>query len=274
MGRCSRTIAAFLCGWLQVIAASAARAEDQVDLELVIAVDISRSMDFEELIIQRKGYATAFASKDVIDAILGGLNGRIAVTYLEWAANALTRVLVPWTVLASREDALNFAEILSRTNVDRQSRTSISGAMSAARDLFAISSLSSMRQVIDISGDGPNNQWRRVDEMRDEILADGITINGLPLIVRPTDNGFGIANLDEYYEDCVIGGPGSFVLAVRSWEEFPAAVRRKLVLEITGLQPTGHQVRAIPVSTLERAKVDCLIGEKLWRERMRDMEWR
>ncbi|MCB1461044.1 MAG: DUF1194 domain-containing protein [Nitratireductor sp.] len=256
--------------------ASSASAQEMVDLELVLAVDVSRSMDYEEQIIQRDGYVAAFRSGEVIDAILGGGVGRIAVTYMEWAGNHINRVVVPWSLIDSKEAAHAFAARLEEVKPERLSRTSISGALDRARSLFGTSSWKGVRRVVDVSGDGPNNQGMPIEAMRDSLVNEGITINGLPLLIRTSTYGFGIENLDEYYTDCVIGGTGAFVIPVQDWESFPLAVRRKLVLEIAGLAPRQDpasmvvRVAATPV----RAKVDCLIGEKLWQQRMQDMEWR
>ncbi|MEZ5870561.1 MAG: DUF1194 domain-containing protein [Nitratireductor sp.] len=255
--------------------ATAARAQQPVDLELVLAVDVSRSMDLDEQLIQRKGYAEAFRSREVIGAITSGLHGKIAVTYMEWAASSLTRVIVPWAVIDSEASSLAFANALDQQLPQRLSRTSISGAMDAAEGLFADSGFSGMRRVVDISGDGPNNEGLPVTVSRDRLVGTGIIINGLPLIVRPSSYGYGITNLDEYYEDCVIGGPGSFMIGVRNWDEFPQAVRRKLVLEIAGGVPRVERAALIaPVQDKGRPTVDCLIGERIWQQRMRGWEWR
>ncbi|MCB1460553.1 MAG: DUF1194 domain-containing protein [Nitratireductor sp.] len=255
--------------------AAAARAQQPVDLELVLAVDVSRSMDFDEQLIQRKGYAEAFRSREVIGAITSGLHGSIAVTYMEWAASSLTRVIVPWTVIDSEASSLAFADALDQQLPQRLSRTSISGAMDAAEMLFADSGFSGMRRVVDISGDGPNNEGLPVTVSRDRLVGNGIIINGLPLMVRPSSYGYGITNLDEYYEDCVIGGPGSFMIGVRNWDEFPQAVRRKLVLEIAGSVPRVERAALMaPVQDKGRPTVDCLVGERIWQQRMRGWEWR
>ncbi|MCB1457570.1 MAG: DUF1194 domain-containing protein, partial [Nitratireductor sp.] len=153
--------------------AAAARAQQPVDLELVLAVDVSRSMDFDEQLIQRKGYAEAFRSREVIGAITSGLHGSIAVTYMEWAASSLTRVIVPWTVIDSEASSLAFADALDQQLPQRLSRTSISGAMDAAEMLFADSGFSGMRRVVDISGDGPNNEGLPVTVSRDRLVGDG-----------------------------------------------------------------------------------------------------
>ncbi|MCG6858320.1 MAG: DUF1194 domain-containing protein [Salaquimonas sp.] len=254
----------------------AAQAQEMVDLELVLAVDVSRSMDYQEQLLQRDGYIAAFRSDEVIAAILGGGLGRIVVTYMEWAGDRTTRVIVPWSLIDSRESANAFASRLEEVKPERLSRTSISNALEHSQGLFGTSSWKGVRRVVDVSGDGPNNSGMPVEAMRDQLVNNGITINGLPLMIRTSTFGFGIENLDEYYTDCVIGGTGAFVIPVYDWESFPRAVRRKMVLEIARLAP-----RAIPASqtlrttnVADRPKVDCLIGEKLWQQRMQDLEWR
>ena len=256
---------------------SSARAQaNLVDLELVLAVDVSRSMDYEEQIIQRNGYVAAFRSDEVIQAILEGGLGRISVTYMEWAGELLTNVVVPWTLIDSREAALAFAGRLEETTPRRLSRTSISNALDNSQGLFGTGGWKGVRRVVDVSGDGPNNQGLPVEGMRDRLVNAGIIINGLPLMVRTSTFGFGIENLDEYYADCVIGGTGAFVIPVYDWKEFPAAVRRKLVLEIAGRTPRTMHAGFTQFAQADtgRAKVDCLIGEKLWQRRMQDLEWR
>jgi hypothetical protein len=254
------------------LAVPAAGAQESVDLELVLAVDVSRSMDFAEQQLQREGYSQAFRSPEVIEAITSGMTGRIAVTYLEWAGDGIQNVVVPWTIIDGAEASQGFAAALSVQAPKRLSRTSISGAIMAAGSLFGKSGAIALRRVIDISGDGPNNQGVPVTLARDEWLRQGVTINGLPLMIATSSFGFGIDNLDAYYRDCVIGGQGAFVLPVYSWEEFPRAVRRKLVLEIAGIVPEPREEAPVQLAQAE-AEVDCLVGEKIWQRRMRDLEW-
>ena len=251
-------------------ASSAARAQEAVDLELVLAVDVSRSMDFGEQQLQREGYTQAFRSSEVIEAITSGLNGRIAVTYLEWAGSGIQRVVLPWTIVSDAESANRFADALAVQAPQRLSRTSISGAIMAAGALFGTSGYQAARRVIDVSGDGPNNQGMPVTLARDEWVRQGVVINGLPLMIGANTYGFGIANLDAYYRDCVIGGPGAFVLPVYTWEEFPQAVRRKMVLEISAAPP---EEPLLQLAQADAATADCLAGEKIWDKRMRELEW-
>lgn len=243
---------------------------EPVDVELVLAVDVSLSMSPAELAIQRDGYAAALTDKRVLDAIADGLHGRIAVTYFEWAGNTTQHVVVPWTVVASPEDAERVARRLSAQPPNSARRTSISGALEFAVDLFAESQFRGTRRVIDISGDGPNNQGAPVDTTRDAVVAKGIVVNGLPLM---TGGGYSslydVADLDRYYADCVIGGPGSFMIPVNDWSQFPEAIRRKLVLELAGSTPPPvEKGKGLPVVLAQaRGTYDCLIGEKMWRNR-------
>ncbi len=243
---------------------SAAAQTSEVDIELVLAVDVSRSMDFDELLLQRDGYAAAFRHPDVIGAVERGLIGRIAVSYVEWAGAGRTRLIVPWTVIAGPEDAHRFAEALQAVPPRAELGTSISNGIDYARGLFAANDVAGLRRVIDISGDGPNNRGRPVTEARDEALADGIVINGLPLQWKAPIGPYNIRDLDLYYEDCVIGGAGAFLIPVYETTQFRTAVRRKLILEIAGLP-----ARVQPVQLVEREPMDCLIGERQRERRFR-----
>ena len=214
--------------------ASAAEAQTEVDLALVLAVDISGSMDPEEQTLQREGFVEAFRSPAIHNAIRGGLHGRIAVVYLEWAGTPSQEVAVPWRVIQGPESALDFAERLSRARIWRAPRTSISGAIDTSVRLLDESGVEAVRQVIDISGDGANNQGRPMLEARDEAVAKGIIINGLPLMLK-RPNSSDSENLDAYYRDCVIGGPGSFMIPVRERQQIAEAIRTKLIREIAGL---------------------------------------
>lgn len=237
----------------------------QVDVELVLAVDVSGSMRFNELHIQRRGYVEAFRSSEVHEAIEGGLIGQVAVTYVEWARSDLQRVIVPWTLIATAEDANAFADRLALAPVSNMRNTSISGAIRWGIGAIEGNEYDGLRRVIDVSGDGPNNQGGRVDVARNEALDAGIIINGLPIMAEPWMGGLGfnISGLDVYYRACVIGGPGSFMLPVREWDEFAEAVRRKIVLELAGLEPELGEARSLPVHLASDAAIDCTIGERL-----------
>ncbi|SFO92755.1 Protein of unknown function [Mesorhizobium sp. NFR06] len=250
----------------------AASPAEPVDVELVLAVDVSLSMSPAELEIQRHGYAAALTHDNVLKAIADGVYGKIAVTYVEWAGTTWQRVIVPWTVIANRNDAEKVVAQLNARPPDSARRTSISGALSFGSDLFAESGFQGTKRVIDVSGDGPNNQGAPVDLTRDEVVKQGITINGLPLMTRGGfSSAFDVANLDRYYSDCVIGGPGAFMIPVNDWTQFPEAIRRKLVLELAGPaspQWAAEEAAHPPVVLADDTPAtDCLAGEKMWRNR-------
>ena len=238
--------------------------EATVDVELVLAVDVSYSMDMDELAIQREGYAQAIVSKDFLQALKTGPHGKIAVTYFEWAASTDQKIIIPWRVIDGPETADAVAAEIMKTPIRRASRTSISGAINFAMPLFEENPYHGLRRVIDISGDGPNNNGSPVTLARDTALEKGIIINGLPIMVKePSFSTMDIDNLDLYYEDCVIGGPGSFVVTIKDREKFKEAIRTKLILEVAGRTP---QRRIVPVADKE-PRVSCMIGEKIWQDR-------
>lgn len=234
----------------------------EVDVELVLAVDVSRSMSPAELELQRRGYAEALGSDEVIKAIQSGLLGRIALTYVEWAGAGNQRVIVPWTEVSTPRQAQDIATQISSFFDDSLRRTSISSALRYAADSIETNGFEGLRRVIDISGDGANNMGIPVRAARDEVVARGITINGLPLVTPDImSEMWGIPDLDVYYTQCVIGGPGAFVLPVRDWSDFPAAIKRKMVLEIAAA-PQAAPATVIKAQASE--PYDCLVGEKLW----------
>ena len=235
-----------------------------VDIELAIAVDVSYSMDLDELAVQREGYAQAIVSKDFLQAIRTGPHSKVAVTYFEWSASSDQKTVIPWRVIDGPESADAVAADIMKTPVRRGSRTSISGAIYFAMPLFEENPYHGLRRVIDISGDGPNNNGAPVTGARDAALQKGITINGLPIMVKePSYSTMDIDNLDLYYEDCVIGGPGSFVVAIKDRDKFKEAIRSKLVLEVAGRTP---EHRIVPVIEKDPG-VPCLVGEKMWQDR-------
>ena len=237
-----------------------------VDVELILAVDVSYSMDMDELAIQREGYAQAIVSKEFLQALKTGPNGKISVTYFEWAASSDQKIIIPWRVIDGPETADAVANEIMKTPIRRASRTSISGAISFAMPLFDENPHRGLRQVIDISGDGPNNNGPAVTIARDAALEKGIVINGLPIMVKePSYSTMDIDNLDYYYEDCVIGGPGSFVVTIKDRDKFKEAIRTKLLMEVAGRQPPGWVVPAAAQG--REPRVNCLIGEKIWQDR-------
>jgi hypothetical protein len=259
------------CLWAAFVAAAGlqlrpALAQTVVDLELVIAVDVSLSMDLDEQRLQRDGYIMAFRDPEVHKAIASGPNGRIAVTYMEWAGPPTQQVVMPWTVIDSAQAAGAFADRLEAAPISRARMTSISAALQYSGRLFDSSGAKGIRRVIDVSGDGPNNAGMPVVPVRDELVAKGIVINGLPIMLKLAQGFFDLAELDLYYADCVIGGTGSFMIPIKQRGEFQTATRRKLLLEIAGYEPPARLIRAQAGPPAER--FDCLIGEKQWRNYM------
>jgi hypothetical protein len=209
-----------------------------VDTELVLAVDVSNSMDPEEQELQRDGYIAALTSREFMQALRSGTHGKVSVIYFEWAGLYDQKILMPWRLIDGPESADAVASEIARAPYRRAPRTSIYGALQFARPLFDASGYNGFRRVIDVSGDGANNMGPPVTLMRDEALAAGITINGLPIMLKRENTygmyGMTMQNLDIYYEDCVIGGPGAFVVAIKERDQFKEATRTKLVLEIAG----------------------------------------
>jgi hypothetical protein len=239
-------------------------AKPTVDVELILAVDVSYSMDMDELAIQREGYAQAIVSKEFLQALKSGPNGKISITYFEWAASSDQKIIIPWRLIDGPETADAVAAEILKTPVRRASRTSISGAIYFAMPLFDEDPYHGLRRVIDISGDGPNNNGAPVTGARDEALSKGIVINGLPIMVKePSYSTMDIDNLDWYYEDCVTGGPGSFVVPIKDREKFKEAIRTKLLMEVAGKQPERSVIRVAE----KEPRVSCLIGEKIWQDR-------
>ncbi len=235
-----------------------------VDVELVIAVDVSFSMDPEEQALQREGYVQALTSREFMRALREGANGKIAITYFEWAGEFDQKIVMPWRLIEGPESADSVAAEIAAAPYRRASRTSISGGLAFAKPLFDHSGYRGLRRVIDVSGDGANNSGPLVVATRDDVLAAGITINGLPIMLkRPLRGTMDIENLDFYYEDCVIGGPGAFVVPIHERKQFIEATSTKLVLEISGREPSP---RVVPVSA-DKPRISCTIGEKMWQDR-------
>jgi hypothetical protein len=238
----------------------------EVDVALVLAVDISFSMDLEELALQRAGYVEALRSPEVHKAIEGGATGRIAVTFFEWAGSHIQHHLIPWTVIDSPAAALRFADELEKQPTRRGQRTSVSGAIDTGARLLDEAPVRALRKVIDVSGDGPNNMGRGVVQARDEAVAKGITINGLPVVMK-RPGYLDIDQLDLYYEDCVIGGRNAFSIPIREKSQFTQTIRTKLVMEISEAPDFGNPL--IQKAQARLPRVSCTVGEDMWRDRMR-----
>jgi hypothetical protein len=239
LARSRLKILALLVGVFAPTSVGAGYERRAVDLELILAVDVSSSMSQAELRVQRDGYAKAFQHPDVVRAIELGPRGMIAVAYVEWAGPKYQRVVLPWTIIGSHDEAKRFAGALAIQPDVRESGTSISSGLLFAEDLLARNWAVAERRVIDVSGDGPNNAGPPVAPVRDRLIASGITINGLPVSL-PYGNSsgfdsFGEGYLNSYYQHCVIGGPGAFVIGIDDLAQFEVAIRRKLVREIAGV---------------------------------------
>lgn len=233
--------AAATVGGLRPAGADLAATSAAVDVLLVLAVDVSRSTDEEEARLQRDGYISALTDPNVMEVIKAGTLGAIGVAYVEWSGADWQRVVVPWTRIAAMAEARAWVEALHSSTPRAIGWTSISGAIDVSRQLLAAAPWEGTRRVVDISGDGVNNSGRPPHEARDDALAEGITINGLPILADRTVHG-GLP-LDEYYRENVIGGPGAFVVAAEDFRSFARAVRRKLILEIAGITPPGGMQR-------------------------------
>ena len=247
-----------------------------VDLQMVLAVDVSASIDNQEGRLQRDGYVKALLDPLVIQAIRAGTHGRIAVAYTEWSGPLYQRLVVDWRIIDGPESAASFAALLDAATIQGGLRTSISGAIQHAVSLFHKTRFRAIRKVIDISGDGPNNGGFYVHQTRYRAFENGITINGLPIHNgRPSPLGMpATPDIDLYYEDCVIGGPGAFIVVAETLASFAAAVRRKMILEIAGLQPpkAGRRMagRSSGIVPAQLGLTDCTIGERqyeLFRQR-------
>ena len=203
-----------------------------VDLLLVLAIDISRSIVESDARLQRHGYRTAITDRQVLAAIQGGPIGAIAVAYVEWAAYDQQQLLLPWTRIGSARDAETWAAALEAKPWSSISWTSLSGALRFSREVLAASPFEGTRRVIDVSGDGVNNNGPPAEMERDRLVEEGVSINGLPIInERPRFGGVN-PDLVPYYRRAVVGGPGHFVIVAESFDTFAAAVRRKLIQEI------------------------------------------
>jgi len=229
-----------LVGSLAVLASGgAAKADSPVDLQLVLAVDVSRSIDEVEAELQRRGYVEALTNEHVIDAILSGEHKRIAVCYTEWAGTHYQMVVIDWTMIDSAATARRFAEKLAEAPRTSQSWTAVGAALAFAAQRFENSGYSSKRHVIDISGDGRTNDGPPAEMVRDKLVTQGVVINGLPVMMNRTNFGRPPdAGLDKYYEENVIGGPVSFMISAVNFDDFGRAVRTKLIREISAREPS------------------------------------
>lgn len=236
-------MAAMLAGMTAIVAClgGGARAET-VDLLLVLAADVSRSIDDDEFNMQRKGYANALTDPEVLSAILGGRNNAIAVTFVEWSGTGEQNVVVDWTVIRDGEVAAAIASAIMSAPRSFVGRTAIGSAIDFAVQRLREAPARAERRVIDVSGDGTSNSGRSVTEARDEAVANGITINGLAIANDRSTPGYAFhtqppGGLPKYFAENVIGGPGAFLIAVEGFHSFASGITRKLVAEIAGTFP-------------------------------------
>jgi len=239
------------------LASSAPASAPTVDLELVLATDNSQSIDRGEAQLQRAGVAAAFKHPDVVRAIQSGSLGRIAVAYLDWSSAPLTKLTLDWRIISDKASADAFAEALLKAPPAYGEGTAIGESLLLAARLIETNAFVGTQRSIDIAGDGPNNRGPAVYEIRDEIVAQGITINGLPVVSTGEygtgDWGIYYGELENYYVNCVIGGPRSFAIPAKGFEEFAAAIRRKLVLEISDAGPARSPLVKIAAAPNESA---------------------
>ncbi len=235
--RAARTIAALLIFAAAATFASITTAAEKVDLLLVLAADVSRSIDSAKFQLQREGYAAAVSDPRVLDAIRSGRDGRVGLSFVEWSGVSSQRVVIDWTTISDVESAKGFGDRLLEAPRSFADRTSISGGIDFAMGQFARAPYESARRTIDVSGDGTNNAGREVVQARDEAVAQGVTINGLvilsetPLAWNP-DHTNPPGGLENYYRDNVIGGATAFVLAAQNFHSFGEAIIKKLIAEV------------------------------------------
>ena len=221
-----------------------AAAPQQVDLKLVLAVDVSGSIDNDEFTLEREGTADAFADPEVLKAIRGGSLGRIAVAMLDFSSPQFDKVVIDWTVIKDKTSAQAFADTIRNTPRTPGRRTSVSSALELGSLLLESSEkdLVATRRVIDVTGDGPNNDGNPMTDAHDKTIAQGVVVNGLP-VMDDMANGY-FPELDKYYAGCVTGGRGAFVVVVKSYKDYSAAMRHKLILEISQNETLLKQAEA------------------------------
>jgi hypothetical protein len=247
MSRASRLILAaiLVAVFLRMPAALAA---DAVDLLLVLAADVSRSIDAPKFQLQRDGYAAALTDRKVLDVIRSGPNHRIGVCFVEWSGIGAQKLVVDWTAIGDDASAKAFSSQIAEAQRSFADRTSISGGIEFSMAQFERAPFEARRRIIDISGDGTNNAGREVTAARDEALAQGVTINGLVILSeRPlawnADHTNPPGGLDKYYRDNVIGGPGSFVMVAENFDSFGQAIISKLIAEIAAARDPRYAAR-------------------------------
>jgi hypothetical protein len=244
----------------------AAPTED-VDIALVIATDVSYSVDENEARFQRQGAVTAFRSPEVVRAIQSGPRGRIAVAYIDFATAGANKIIADWHVVHDKASAEKFADILEAAPRTLGVNTSISSGIELSEHLLDTVGYTAGKRMIDVSGDGPNNEGHLIERAREHAVSKGIIINGLP-IMTPADQFdiYYLPDLDKYYAGCVIGGPGSFIQVAHGFEDLARALRRKLIQEISdGTTRYDGQLIKVAAANPPRAVYEkgCDIGERM-----------
>jgi hypothetical protein len=235
MARAFRLILAVLVA--TSLSAPVARAAEAVDLLLVLAADVSRSIDTAKFQLQRDGYAAAITDRRVLNVIRSGPNHQIAVCFVEWSGVGAQKLVIDWTIVRDDASAREFSAQIAEAPRSFSDRTSISGGIEFAMAQFARAPYDAKRRTIDVSGDGTNNSGREVSAARDDALADGVTINGLVILSdRPlawnADHTNPPGGLEKYYRDNVVGRSGAFVMAAENFESFGQAIINKMIAEI------------------------------------------
>jgi hypothetical protein len=246
MARAVRLIMAMVVVAVMCMSAPAARAAEAVDLLLVLAADVSRSIDTPKFQLQRDGYAAAITDRRVLNVIRSGPNHRIAVCFVEWSGLGAQKLVIDWTIIHDDASAHEFSAQIVESPRSFSDRTSISGGIDFSMAQFARAPYDAKRRVIDVSGDGTNNSGRDANSARDEAVAEGVTINGLVILSeRPlawnADHTNPPGGLEKYYRDNVIGGAGAFVMAAENFDSFGQAIINKMIAEIAG---TSHPHQA------------------------------
>jgi hypothetical protein len=278
LGKGLRLAAAAIAVFCVAQSTGGAAPTEDVDLALVIATDVSYSVDDNEARFQRQGAVAAFRNPEVIKAIQSGPRGRIAVAYIDFASVGSNKVIAGWHIVHDKASGEVFADMLEAAPRTLGVNTSISSGIELAEHLLDTSGYSAGKRLIDISGDGPNNEGHLIMRARDEAVAKGIVINGLP-IMTPADQFdiYYLPDLDKYYAGCVIGGPGSFIQIARGFEDLERALRRKLILEISDAKAPGRSMIVKVAAGWARPShpaydKGCDIGERMRFGRLRSPE--
>jgi hypothetical protein len=247
-----RSLRFLLAIFVAVVIAGPALAAEEVDLLLVLASDVSRSVDAEKFKLQHDGYVATISDPRVIEAIRSGPHGRIAMCFVEWSGVEAQRVVIDWTVIDNAKAAQNFASQLDEAQRSFDDRTSISGGIDFAMTQLERAPFQARRRTIDVSGDGTNNSGRDVTTARDDAVAHGVTINGLVILSKPSESPMAWnadhtnppGGLEAYYRNNVVGGPNSFVMVAENFQAFSQAILNKLIAEVASAdQPRPAAVR-------------------------------